>query len=1080
MKVNDFLLCTIFVPVLSFSQSSFSPSDVSGLQVWLTADSVIKDGANNVSQWRDLSGSNNNAIQSIVGFQPLFVGSLPVLNNRPVIRLDGTDDFMEIADTPSLDFTTGMSIFFITRQTVLNPAVEILSKWDFGSQGSWALETASPASELLFYVAYSLAGGGSNNIVSTNANIDTVYYIYSLLYDGSNPNPVSSFKNGTELNMAVNGSIVPSLLNCSATLKIGMFGGLGRYYNGDIAEIIIYDSTLTFVDRKYVEQYLSDKYAPPVNLGVDITVPYGFCPVKINAHQDWFTSYLWSTGMTADSVSTTGNGYSSVSVTNIFGYTSTDTINITFPGKLFPDDTIICYGDTLVWNTQLNKTGYTFLWQDGSGDSLFRIIEAGTYFVRITDTFNCQVTSDTFVVTVDSFPLTASLGPDDTLCAGTIFGLQSGTGLAISYLWSTGETTPQITIDTSGAYSVTVLDSIGCIKQDSINITITGKAPVPGFTIDSICENSATWFTDISYSTDGSNIIQHLWLFGNGDLSTDTNPVYTYDSYGTYFVTLTVATDSGCSNTLTKPVTIHPLPNVSFIPLLGCANTTILFTDQTDAFSDSVISRLWIFDSVNTSFSDSAYYSFDTAGIHSVSLAATTNFGCISSVANQVQIKPSPMVDFAYSSPICSGLPVAFSDQSSMASPWTIITRVWDFGDNFSSGLPALAHAYITTGLFNVILIVAASNGCTDTAEKIIQVGQKPAVGFSVTGNCTNTLTVFTDTSKVSNDTISAWIWTIGDTLLYQKNSSLQITSPGILSVKLSVLTESGCTDSVTKNITVFSPPVPDFSIGPQFPTAGNPVVFINSSTGAAGYIWDFGDGSELNFEDNPEHIYYDTTGFSVILYAYNNLCSDTLVKNIAVSREIINVAVLNVITETINGFLKITPTIGNAGNTTITYLEFVAGFRGRDMDGISAVKELWSGYLNPGEIIQYTLLTSIQLPPEELDYLCIMADTPNLKSDIDTSNNSYCIPAADDMSILRPVNPAAGELQMTISLPEVTYLNVTIVDILGRKRGIVFDGKINKGVYRLHYDLSGFSKGFYAVIIAYEGKLQIEKVLKY
>ena len=99
-------------------------------------------------------------------------------------------------------------------------------------------------------------------------------------------------------------------------------------------------------------------------------VNYGFCPITIAAKKDWFTSYAWNTGETIDSISTNADGLHTVTVTDIFGYVSSDTINVFYSGNLspFPQNKTICYGDTLVWNTQLNKTGYSFLWQDNSTD----------------------------------------------------------------------------------------------------------------------------------------------------------------------------------------------------------------------------------------------------------------------------------------------------------------------------------------------------------------------------------------------------------------------------------------------------------------------------------------------------------------------------------------------------------------------------------------------------------------------------------------------------------------------------------------------------------------------------------------
>ena len=103
-------------------------------------------------------------------------------------------------------------------------------------------------------------------------------------------------------------------------------------------------------------------------------------------------------------------------------FTSTDSVQITYNNSqphLIPD-TSYCLGSSLEWNTGLNKTDYSFLWQDNSTDSLFNITQPGLYSVKITDNFGCTFSSDTINVSVDNFANTASLGPDTSLCTGNV------------------------------------------------------------------------------------------------------------------------------------------------------------------------------------------------------------------------------------------------------------------------------------------------------------------------------------------------------------------------------------------------------------------------------------------------------------------------------------------------------------------------------------------------------------------------------------------------------------------------------------------------------------------------------------
>ncbi len=83
---------------------SFSPSDVSGLSVWLKADSIT--GISNEDTfgfWGDSSASTNDFSQSTASKKPTYISSSSELNSKPVVRFDGVDDVLTSNDTFSFD-----------------------------------------------------------------------------------------------------------------------------------------------------------------------------------------------------------------------------------------------------------------------------------------------------------------------------------------------------------------------------------------------------------------------------------------------------------------------------------------------------------------------------------------------------------------------------------------------------------------------------------------------------------------------------------------------------------------------------------------------------------------------------------------------------------------------------------------------------------------------------------------------------------------------------------------------------------------------------------------------------------------
>ena len=208
---------------------------------------------------------------------------------------------------------------------------------------------------------------------------------------------------------------------------------------------------------------------PTVTLGNDTVLCAGQ-PITINAGNPGDT-YSWSNGATTQTLSPTATGTYSVTVTNGTNCTGVDTIHITFtpiPVVNLGHDQSLCNNATI--NLNAYNANCNYLWSDGSTNSTLGVSTAGTYWVKVSNG-NC-IAYDTITFTVNVAP-TVNIGPDIRLCYGQDTVLNAGNP-GKSFIWSTGDTTQQITVTSSGWYWVNVYQN-GCFGYDSVNVNISKK-----------------------------------------------------------------------------------------------------------------------------------------------------------------------------------------------------------------------------------------------------------------------------------------------------------------------------------------------------------------------------------------------------------------------------------------------------------------------------------------------------------------------------------------------------------------------------------------------------------------------------
>lgn len=327
-----------------------------------------------------------------------------------------------------------------------------------------------------------------------------------------------------------------------------------------------------------------------------------------------------------------------------------------------------------------------------------------------------------------------------TVSAGSIWG----------YKWSFGDgdssllTTPMHIYDTVGTFMVCLevttdqsCDSIRCIP-----ITVYEK-PVPNFTFNNnVCRNlQPVQFVNQSTNSTG-NIISYEWYFGDGNLSTQINPLHTYAVAGTYDVKLVVTNTNFCKDSITKQIVIFPVPDADFSYNILSGDTcgvpqTIQFTNN----SNGAGGYYWDFDFGNNPYQDTSVtmhpsYTVTTPGTYRVMLISRNGLGCEDTVFQEIRIHPIPEPDFLPSVTAgCAPLTVYFDNTTKLPQGFNdSIFYVWDYGDGtVLAGDKYGYHTYGSPGTYSVKLTATSEYACEDSAfyGRLITVFPVPVPSFN-------------------------------------------------------------------------------------------------------------------------------------------------------------------------------------------------------------------------------------------------------------------------------------------------------------------------------------------------------------
>lgn len=513
-----------------------------------------------------------------------------------------------------------------------------------------------------------------------------------------------------------------------------------------------------------------------------------------------------------------------------------------------------------------------------------------TVSVTVLDTNGCSNTKTVVDFIQPTFP-TPVFSADTFSCSSRAitFNNQSvGTGL--SFEWDFGDATqstnanPTHLFAQEGTYSITlrVIDANGCDSTVTKTNYITVSDPVVEFGADSTfspCPPLVVDFTNLS----SADVVSYEWDFGDGNFSNLDVPSNVYLTPGNFDVQLIGTTALGCKDTVVKNdfiLILGPDGTFTFDPTNSCLGFDINFFAQTT--NTAFIS--WDFGdgNVDTNSDDTLAHVYQQSGIYHPAIILDDGLGCVRAITSKDSIIVGELnANFVSNTNyLCKQGTVQFADLS-IGIP-AIQSWFWDFGDGSTSTQQNPLHLYTQSGNYDVMLIVSSSL-CLDTIIKpnAVIVDAGPTADFEASNyfGCDSMMINFEDKTW-SDTTLISWFWNFknGNTASQSKASAF-FNTPGSFEVELIVMESTGCADTISKTIIIFSSPI--IQVSPDAEICKGDTTQLNAS-GAIAYRWLPAD--DLNADDisNPIAVPSQSTNYSVIGTDANG-CSATAIVSLLV-----------------------------------------------------------------------------------------------------------------------------------------------------------------------------------------------------
>lgn len=553
----------------------------------------------------------------------------------------------------------------------------------------------------------------------------------------------------------------------------------------------------------------------------------------------------------------------------------------------------VCNGPVTVSMINNSQNAQNYLWD--LGGNFYNTFEPVQTFNAV-GTYTLTLVASNGAGCADTISHTVTIHPQP-VAGMTVSPLQGCTPLTVNanntsvggtfYTWSFGDGTPPVsgnappahTYLNDSVYTVTLIANYQNVCFDTVQTNVTvSPLPVADFTMNfngNLCGGPVT-LTTVNNSQYASD---YLWFTGNGNQFNTPTMTQLYTAQDTFLVTLIASNGVGCSDTSVQSFILHPQPvaAATVSPLVGCPPLVVSATNNSTGYT-----------SVTWNFGDGTpvqgtvnplphtYFQPDTNFV--ISMIANYQNVCFDTFQTTVSISPQPIADFTLnlSGDVCGGpLTVTPTNLSQNATVYQ-----WNYGNGNTSSLFEPVISYSTPDTFNITLTATNSAGCISTMTQPVILHPQPnaQANFSIPENCPPFNAVITNQS--TNFTSLTWNFGDGTAIetTYQPQPHTYYVPDTTYTITLLLNYENVCFDTLTQTVLSGFPPVADFVPTVSGDVCGGPATLsmTNTSLNASSYFWNFGDGQQFSFDENPVVTYQNPGVFVVALEASNQFCKDT------------------------------------------------------------------------------------------------------------------------------------------------------------------------------------------------------------
>ncbi len=411
-----------------------------------------------------------------------------------------------------------------------------------------------------------------------------------------------------------------------------------------------------------------------------------------------------------------------------------------------------------------------------------------------------------------------------------------------------------------------------------------------------LLRNGATWnaFT----ISQNSGLILRLDFTDNCSPSsipfktiTDTDPIGKFfQQAGNYMISLVAYNSSGGFDIKDQLITVTSsvAPDLILSNDNNCLGVTNHFV-ATTSNATTLSNGSWDL-AGNTATGNTASYQFVTTGEYEIIFNGTTTNGCANMVSRTISIYNPPISGFTLpiASPVlCTNQSYTFANTSA-SDPGSNISWQWSIDGLDVSDQKDLIKSFPNTNNQSVQL-TASIPGCSSQTTQVFAVqAQGPTTNFFINGKCEQTNVQFINQTSGA---VTSYVWDFGDgSNQNATDANHTYLSAGSFDVKLVATNASGCNNSSTKALTIYSSPQPNFSLDlPPFSCSGTPSQFNDltpspTDSNLSSWAWSFGDAG-TSTDRNPLHTFTNSGDYNVSLTTTTNFgCSASFQKPVTIT----------------------------------------------------------------------------------------------------------------------------------------------------------------------------------------------------